>query len=40
MNKLPKMNETNDIGDDRVIGGINSQLQPTETVEETESSHK
>jgi hypothetical protein len=28
MNMLPEMNETNDIGDDTVIGGINSQLQP------------
>ena len=25
---VPEMNETNDIGDDTVIGGINSQLQP------------
>jgi hypothetical protein len=37
---LPEMNEKNDIGDDTVIGGINSQLQSTETVEETESSNK
>jgi hypothetical protein len=29
MNMLPEMNEMNDIGDDTVIGGINSQLQPT-----------
>ena len=25
---VPELNETNDIGDDTVIGGINSQLHP------------